>query len=43
MSLTVLLVLLALLCAIAEALGKCPTWVVQVLLCVAMLVAFWGH
>ena len=38
MSITLLLVVAAFICAIANALGKCPVWVPLVLLCVAMLV-----
>lgn len=42
MSLTpiVILVVAAFICAIAEALGKCPSWVPVILLCI---VALLGH
>jgi hypothetical protein len=31
-----LLVVAAFICAIAEALGKCPSWVPQILICVVL-------
>lgn len=40
--LVVLLVLLALILCIAEAMGKCPGWAVQFVIIVALLVQFWG-
>ena len=33
----VLLVVAAFICAIVEALGKCPSWVPQILICVILL------
>jgi hypothetical protein len=43
MSLLVVLVLAAFALTVAEALGKCPGWIPKVLICVALLVAFWGR
>ena len=37
LSVTVLLVVAAFICTIAEALGKCPGWVVDILICVVLL------
>lgn len=34
---TVLFVMAAFICAIAEAMGKCPSWVVSILLCVVLM------
>ena len=36
MSVTLLVVVAAFVCAIANALGKCPAWVSMILLCVAV-------
>ena len=37
MSVTLLIVVSAFICTIANAMGKCPAWVPLLLLCVAML------
>jgi len=37
MSVVCFVVVAAFICAVAEALGKCPGWVVSILLCIAML------
>lgn len=39
LSVTVLLVLVAFLCAVASAAGKCPLWVSVILLCLVHLLA----
>ncbi len=38
MSVVFFLVVAAFICAIVAAIGKCPLWVSQILLCVAMLI-----
>lgn len=37
MTVTLIVVVSAFLCAIANALGKCPAWVPLILLCLAMM------
>lgn len=41
MTVSVLLIGAAFVCAIANALGKCPAWVALILLCVVLLLKEW--
>lgn len=43
MSFTIVLLLYALILTVAEARGKCPSWVPKIFIIVALLVQFWGR
>ncbi len=43
MSLLVLLVLVDLVLVVGSAFGKVPSWAVEFVICVTLLVAFWGR